>query len=177
MPSLCCAALLCVLGRWRTDNSNQCFPPWRSSEFDPIGHRSHLASTPDLHTSFVNRIAHTYIEEAPKKKAVVVWIVGHKPYFHWTRRIMVPGRTSKEKTKKRQRQKKKNLACSDVSAQTRRPSISFPVCLRAEPLFFCKFSGSDGLNVTAAAGSHRMRTRLVSCGIIAALIVNRVTLA
>ena len=81
-PSLCCAQLPGVLGWWRTDNSNQKFPGWRTSEFDPIGHRSHLASTPYLrgpHTSFVNRIAHT--SKKLKKAVVRVDLRAHTTFF------------------------------------------------------------------------------------------------
>lgn len=61
--------------------------------------------------------------------------------------------------------KKKSLAYGDVSALTRRPSISFPVCLRAEPLFFflfCNILWIGWLNITAAAGSHRKCARASS---------------
>ena len=101
-PSLCCAQLPGVLGWWRTDNSNQKFPGWRTSEFDPIGHRSHLASTPYLrgpHTSFVNRIAHT--SKKLKKSGSPCEPSGtHHIFLNWTRRIMVPGRISKGKKNK-----------------------------------------------------------------------------
>ena len=92
------------------------------------------------HTSFVNPIAHTSKKQSGG--------LGQIPYFHWTRRHMVPRRISK--------------AYGDVSAQA---AIDLLPCLSqsgANNFFFCLVILWIGcLNVTAAAGSARASFHVV----------------
>src|SRR6266702_4529765 len=115
--------------------------------------RSHLASPLD-HTSFVNRMANS----EKKKKKESGGRVDSRAYTIFIGRDDTWFQDGSQK-------KKKSLAYGDVSALTRRPSISFPVCLRAEPLFFflfCNILWIGWLNITAAAGSHRKCARASS---------------
>jgi hypothetical protein len=127
------SALPGVLGRWRTLITQIKISLECKRVRSDRSSRSHLASTPDLrgpHTSFVNRIAHT--SKKLKKSGGRMDRRAHTIFS-----LDTANQWFQDGSQKKKSQTKKNLAYSDVSAQTRRPSISFPSVSERSHSFFC----------------------------------------